>query len=376
MDQKDIKKEAYVEVDQNMLIKNSIGKTDVKFYDVREQPFELYGFYNPLTEPFFRRLPQEVAEATSPGVAKLARESAGGRVRFSTDSSYIAIKVEMGPYARSSHTTLCNSAGFDLYEDTDTDSRFIKAYLPPYKFENDYEQVLEVGGRRMRNFTINFPIHGLVKNLYIGIEETARLGTGKKYRNSKPVVFYGSSIVHGTAASRPGLIYQSIISRRMNLDFINLGFSGKALGERAIVEYMAGLDMCLFVCDYDHNAPNAAFLRDTHQKVYDTFRSINPDTPYIMISRPNIATNQREFAERRDVIIDTYRHALAAGDKRVYYIDGESFFLGKYENECTMDAVHPNDLGFVLMADGIESEIRRAVSDIEAAGEMLTGFAD
>ena len=61
-------------------------------------------------------------------------------------------------------------------------------------------------------------------------------------------------------------------------------------------------------------------------------------------------------------IIDTYRHALSLGDKNVYYIDGESFFLGKYENECTMDAVHPNDLGFVLMADGIESEIRRALA--------------
>lgn len=362
MSDKDIKTEVYVEVDRNMIIETTIKEPDVRFHDVRKPPFELYGFYDPYGQPYFRRLPADVAEATSPGVARLSRESAGGRVRFTTDSSYIAIKVKLGPYGRNSHITLCNSAGFDLYEDTETDSRFIKPFLPPYNFENDYEQIIKLGSRRRRSVTINFPVHALVKDVYIGLQEGASLEPGKKYSNSKPVVFYGSSIVHGTAASRPGLTYEAIISRRLNLNYINLGFSGQAKGEPVLVEYMSGMDMCLFVCDYDHNAPTAAFLRETHRTVYDLFRQKNSDTPYIMISRPNIATNQSEFAERRAVVIDTYRHARLLGDRNVYYIDGESFFLGKYENECTMDAVHPNDLGFVLMADGIESEIRRVMA--------------
>lgn len=360
----EIKKEAYVEVDKNMVVETSIAEPDIKFYDVRRPPFELYGFYDPLGQPIFRRLPEEIATATSPGVARLARESAGGRVRFTTDSSYVAIKVEVGPVAHHPHTTLCNSAGFDLYEDTDSDHRFIKAYLPPYGFEGSYEQIIKVGGvRRPRSFTINFPIHCVVKNLYIGLQEDAILEPGKKYRNRLPVVIYGSSIVHGTAASRPGLTYESILTRRLDMDIVNLGFSGQAKGEPVLIDYIAGLDMCLFVCDYDHNAPTAAFLRETHQRVYDIFRARKPDTPYIMISRPNIATNPGEFAERRDVVIDTYRRAREAGDRNVYYIDGETFFCGKYENECTMDAVHPNDLGFTLMADGIESEIRRALAE-------------
>ena len=358
----EIKKDAYVEVDKNMVVESSIGEPDVKFYDVRRQPFGLYGFYEPLSQPTFRRLPDEVAKSASPGVARLAPESAGGRVRFTTDSSYVAIKVELGPYGRHPHTTLCNSAGFDLYEDTDTDHRFITAFLPPYNFDHDYEQIIRLGSRRRRSFTINFPIHGVVKNLYIGLQADATLEPGKKYLDIAPIVFYGSSIVHGTAASRPGLTYQSILCRRLDIDYMNLGFSGQAKGEVPLVEYMAGLDMCIFVCDYDHNAPNVEFLRDTHQRVYDVFRAKRPDTPYIMISRPNVATNPGSFAERRDVIIDTYRYARALGDRNVYYIDGETFFCGKYENECTMDSVHPNDLGFTLMADGIESEIRRVLA--------------
>ena len=93
-----------------------------------------------------------------------------------------------------------------------------------------------------------------------------------------------------------------------------------------------------------------------------TTRGFTPeDMPIIMVTRPNVATNGASAMERKDVVIDTYRAARDAGDSNVYYVDGESFFLGKYENECTMDGVHPNDLGFTLMAEGIESEIRRAL---------------
>jgi hypothetical protein len=83
-----------------------------------------------------------------------------------------------------------------------------------------------------------------------------------------------------------------------------------------------------------------------------------------MISKPNLATNLGESNEKRkDIILDTYRYARNLGDKNVYYIDGESFFMGKYEYECTLDAVHPNDLGFILMADGIEDTIRIALAN-------------
>ncbi len=74
--------ESYINIDKNMVVNATIGDTEVTWYDVRQAPFSLHGFYEPLTEPFFRRVPGEVAAATSAGVDKLSRESAGGRVRF------------------------------------------------------------------------------------------------------------------------------------------------------------------------------------------------------------------------------------------------------------------------------------------------------
>lgn len=362
--------QGYVEVDRNMIIETSIEEPDIKFHDVRQAPFNIYGFFDPYGQPYFRRLPADVAEATNPGVVKLSKESAGGRVRFSTDSSYVAIKAVMPILGRNSHTPLEASAGFDLYEDYPNfgESRYVKSFLPPYKSDGGYEQIIRLGSRKMRHFTINFPLHSCVKDLYVGIQEDATLVEGLKYRNTLPIVIYGSSIVHGTGATRPGLIYSNILTRRLNMDIFNLGFSGNAKGEDAITDYLSSLSMCIFICDYDHNAPNVEHLRSTHQRMYDRFRAVQPDTPYVIVSRPNIATNPATGIERRDIIIDTFRHARESGDRRIWYIDGESFFLGKTENDCTIDTVHPNDMGYSLMADGFECTIKYI---LETCGDIL-----
>ena len=360
--------EAYVEVDKNLIVAEKIGKPDVKLYNVKEEPFSLYGFYDPYGQELFRRLPAEVAEATSPGVARLAKGTPGGRVRFATDSSYIAIKAVMPVVGRGSHVPLAAYAGFDLYEDYDGfgESRFVKAFLPKYDLMGGYEQVIELGERRMRYFTINFPLTSNISELYVGIEENATLAEGLKYRNAKPIVIYGSSIVHGTGATRPGYVYSNILTRRLNMDVMNLGFGGNAKGEDAIVDYMRELPMCIFICDYDHNAPNPEHLKNTHLRMYQRFREVNPDTPYVIISRPNIATYTVSAPyERRDIIYDTLRYAKEQGDTRIWYIDGESFFLGANENDCTIDTVHPNDMGYSLMADGIEATIRQIMMDVD-----------
>ena len=355
-------REAYVEVDKNLAIETVVTEPDVRYHDVRRAPFTLYNFEEPANDTIFRRVPADVAEATNPGVVKLAQETAGGRVRFSTDSQYIAIRAEFAVVGRNSHMTLAQSAGFDLYEDTAADSRFIKAFLPPYKMEDGYEQIVRFGSRRMRHFTIHFPLHSRIRNLYVGLQEDATPGEELPYRNRKPIVIYGSSIVHGTGACRPGLCYSNILCRRLNMNVLNYGFSGNAKGEPAIANWLAEKEMSLFISDYDHNAPTPEHLAATHLPLYEAIRAKHPDIPYIMISKPNVATNITAANEqRKDIILDTYHHALAAGDRNVYYIDGESFFQGKYEYDCTLDGTHPNDLGYVLMADGIEDTIRLAL---------------
>ena len=158
--------------------------------------------------------------------------------------------------------------------------------------------------------------------------------------------------------------YPAIISREFNMDFRDIGFSGMAKGEKVLAEWMAELPMSVFVCDYDHNAPTVEHLEATHYALYETIRAKNPDLPYIMVTRPDYWTmpcDQDAILRRRDVIMSSYLKARAAGDKNVYFIDGLSFNVAPHQYDMTMDSVHPNDSGFIRMADTIGTVIRHAL---------------
>ena len=356
--------ENYINIDKNMVVATTIGDAEVVWRDARSTPFALHGFHDPLNTPYFCRVPSEVAKATSAGVDKLSREAAGGRVRFSTNSPYIAIRAKFLAVGRASHVNLLSCAGFDLYVDGQFGSRFVKPFSMPYDMVDTYEQILHLEGDAMRSYTINFPVHAVVETLEIGLKPDALLESPRPYRDIKPVLFYGSSIVHGTAATRPGNTYSAILSREMNLDFRNIGFSGQAKGEPAIANWMATLPMSVFVCDYDHNAPTVEHLEKTHYPMYEIIREKNPDVPYIMVTRPDywtLASEQERILQRRDVIMSSYLKARATGDKNVYFIDGISFNVAPHQYEMSVDACHPNDAGFVRMADTIGSVIRHAL---------------
>lgn len=348
-------------VDKNLRVENKIGETDVCFYDVREEPFDVYGLYNYREESSFKRLPDEVGQNTNAGVARLYTNTAGGRVRFATDSPYIAIQAEMSQISHMPHMPLISSAGFDLYLDCPQSgvSRFYDIFKPAVGIKDGFEAKLTFNDKKLRYITINFPSYSSVTSLKIGLQQGAGLGHGLKYRESLPIVYYGSSITQGACSSRPGNAYENIISRRTNTDFINLGFSGSAMGEEIIARYMATIPMSAFVSDYDHNSPSVDDLKLTHKRLYEIVREKNPDIPYLIISKPDF--NRRYYQTgvlRRDVIYDTYRLAREQGDKNVYYIDGSSLFRTVNEDMCTVDNSHPNDYGFYLMADAIESELR------------------
>jgi hypothetical protein len=263
------------------------------------------------------------------------------------------------------HMTRLGVRGFDLYvDDPDTKtSAFYGSFFPPNTIKDGYESIIKFEDNSLRYLTLNFPLYNDVSELYIGLEGGSELGSGVTYRNEKPVVFYGSSITQGGCASRPGNCYQNMISRRLDLDYVNLGFSGNGKAEDAIVDYMATLPMSAFVSDYDHNAPNVEYLAATHFKMYEKIRAAHPDIPYIMITRPDFRQVKQKGKDdsvaRRRVILDSFYKARENGDKNVYFIDGESFFAGEYEDSCTVDGCHPNDLGFSKMADVIGNCLKK-----------------
>lgn len=351
------------EIDQNLRIAAAVTEPDIVWQDARSAPFSIYGLYDIPHAPF-RRMPDEVAQAVSPGVAKLAHNTAGGRIRFSTDSDIVAIHALMPTVTHFPHMALSGSAGFDLYiDDPQTESsRYWRTFMPPKDMQDGYESLIRFPSKKLRYITLHFPLYSDVDTLMIGVRDSAILGAGMSYRNDKPVVYYGSSVTQGGCASRPGNSYQSIISRRMNLDHINLGFSGSGKAEDKMIAYLASLPMCAFVSDYDHNAPTPEHLQKTHCKLYQAIRAAHPDIPYLMLSRSEIERDYDENILRRSIVMDTYRYARENGDRNVYYIDGMSVFRGIDEDICTVDGTHPNDCGFAKYADVVGAELKRALT--------------
>jgi hypothetical protein len=350
-------------VDKNMNTISTIDLPDAVFHDVRKEPFQVYGLYEYKNVGLFRRIPEEVARATSPSVLRLHTNTAGGRVRFSTDSDFVAIRAVMPFVCRFNHMPLTASAGFDLYIDDPVTgiSRYHRTFRPPLDMEGGYESVVQFSKKMLRHFTIHFPSYSDVASLHIGLQPNAQLGQGMAYRAGDPVVYYGSSITQGACASRPGNAYQNVIARQLNMDYVNLGFSGAGKAEPSIVEYMPTLPMSAFVCDYDHNAPDWEYLKSTHFPLYQAIRTKRPDIPYIMVSRPDFDCDTYDKnILRRKVIQESYHRARKQGDNNVYFVDGNGIFRGPFEDMCTVDAIHPNDLGFARMADAIGCELRRA----------------
>lgn len=355
------------QIDKNLQVSGSVQGEDLIFHNVRNSPFVVYGLLPGKAGEPFRRLPLSLAEQVNEGVLRIHRNTAGGRVRFATDSDCVAIRVIMPEMRCMPHMPFLGSAGFDLYEQESGKYSYRGSFIPPIDSEEMYESIIQFDEPKKRDLIIHFPLYSSVDDLFVGIRPGSVLEAGERYSNPKTILYYGSSITQGGCASRPGNCYTNILSRNLDVNHINLGFSGSGRGELLMSDYIAKQDINIFVYDYDHNAPNTEYLAQTHEAFFLNIREKRPDLPIIMASRtdsPKIPSIACDTLRRRDVILKTYENALKRGDQNVQFVDGMHIFdkcsvLDAAADSCTVDGIHPNDLGFACMANAFEEAIRK-----------------
>ena len=342
------------QIDKNFVIEER-GGVNVKAIRINELTRGLYGVYYNAEKSRFERMPEEVASKVNPGVHRQATNTAGGRLRFSTDSDILEMEMKCGGFTRFSHMPLSGTAGFALCEDDGVTSYHVGTFMPPWEAKDGYSGKLKLRGGK-RSYTLYFPLYNDVFDLTLYVSENAQFSVGAEYKDVKPILYYGSSITQGGCASRPDGAYQARICKWNNIDFINLGFSGSAKGEEVIVDYLAGIDCSIFVCDYDHNAPNAEFLDNTHYSLYQRYRQARKDTPILFVTRPDY-DYAGDGEKRRKVVLSTYRKAKKAGDNNVYFMDGRKFYGKGDRTVFAVDTCHPTELGFEAMAKHIYKKI-------------------
>jgi hypothetical protein len=309
----------------------------------------------------FRRLPPRAEALVPPGVWGNAQSSSGVRICFRTNAAEMHVRVELNHASGMAHMPSTGQSGVVLFEGEPYRQRpWGQAF--PAGSQTEYEGCLFSGvSRATREFALWLPLYNGVRKLEIGVTKGARISPPSAAVLAKPVVFYGTSITMGGCAHTPDADFPSIISRRLNLDTINLGFSGCGKGEPEVAELLAEIDAAMFALDYAANV-DAARLKKTLPSVVGILRARHPDTPILLMSRTlGYAAHYSEASWRgmealRDTMIQFYATMRRKGDANIHFIDGNALLT-----PCTelvhSDGGHPTSAGFAMMADRLAPQI-------------------
>jgi len=339
-----------------------------------KKPFHIAGFPWMEEEGIYRRLPLASARDLPPAVDTLAYCTAGGQIRFRSNTSQLAVKVRLAGPANMYHMPATGQCGLDCYVGEPGQEQ----YIATTKFDPkaaEYEALLfHWGTKREICITLNLPLYQGIEEMWIGVDNDAAVSAPPPYASNKKVVVYGTSITQGGCASRPGMCYTNILSRMIPLEFINLGFSGAGKGEPELAMLMAEINNpALFVLDYEGNTGAANNIARTLPTFIRLLRERHPAVPIVVTSKargPAPAYNEeRELLNelRRNIQRQHVEQLWAAGDEHIYFVNGYEYKMGEAAGECTVDGTHPTDLGLWHIAKSLEKTIRDLVKYDERA---------
>lgn len=313
----------------------------------------------------FCRMDPEVLPEMSEGVQALAWHTSGACVRFRAKCRKFGIRMTLRSGDDMGHMPRTGISGLDVYVGLGSESRFVQSTRPEYgKTLVETEVILPAGEDEV---TLWLPLYNGLTDLQLGFYEGEEPVSPMPHRRGK-ALFYGSSITQGGCASRTGNSHVNMLARMLDCGIHNLGFSGNGKGEPEMADYIASLDFDVLVLEYDHNAPTAAYLKETHLPFLQRILKGHPDLPVLLVSKPDFGRNA-EDSVRREIIRDSYKWMKDRG-MRAIFIDGARLFNGPMADGCTVDGCHPNDLGFYRMATMMYPAVKELLDGEEAYSEL------
>jgi lysophospholipase L1-like esterase len=353
-------------LDKYMRLKDASLK-DLEWISPKDFPFCVSGLAWFKKERIYRRLPVKPEYPVRKAVDSLAACTSGGQLKFQSDTGKLAIYVELHDTADMNHMTATGQCGFDCY----IGNPGKQLYFSTIQYKNEkisYEYMLfDLPKNEMRNITLNFPLYQGVKEIYLGFEKEAGFLRPVPYADQTKIIVYGTSITQGGCATRPGMSFTNILSRRLNYEFINLGFSGNGRGEPELAKIISEIENPgLFVLDYEGNS-GFKQLKKTLPDFIRILRAKHKFTPIVVLSQISLAREKFNIdlknarQERKEFQYKTVKYFQKKGDKNIYFFDG-SVMLGRNFEECSVDGIHPTDLGFLRMADSISPFLKKIIS--------------
>jgi len=308
------------------------------------------------------RLPVTLQDSLRASIWPLAQCTAGKGFRFATDSRAIGVRYNLLTNMHMMHMADTGIKGTDLYvwDETQQQWRFVTSSRPvrkdtPVRPREDSIQnkvyVQNLDGK-MHEYMIYLPLYDGVRWIEIGVDSSATITQPQlnSPRSDQRIVFYGTSVTQGGCASRTGMVATSILQRQLNVEVVNLGFSGEGRMDYCIARAMTGIpDVAAFVIDPLGN--NTVPMVDTLTVNFiNILRHARPEVPIIMVEGEMFTYanyNQESGAtlrKKNSLWRDKYEQLLAENPNNLYYVTCDG--LTGPDAEGTVDGDHLTDLGF------------------------------
>lgn len=336
--------------------------SQLKFYDA--ECFPLFGTLVNPKHRVYQRLPDSLKTIARPAVWHLASNSSGLYIRFASNTSRVAVKWLLKENYTMNHMAMVGIKGLDLYSLERGGWQFVNAARPEGK-RNSVTIISNMTAKE-REFMLYLPLYDGVDSLLIGVDSLSAISAPKmdSPKAQPPVVFYGTSITQGGCASRPGMSYTNILSRKLNRQIINLGFSGNGRLDYEVARVMASSEASCYVIDCVPNCTETE-LKEKLKPFIAILRQSHPQTPIVLVEGPHfpyaefdtvVFDNLKAKAIALRVVYDTLR---IAGDKNIYFKASQKL-IGT-DQEATVDGIHFTDLGFMRYADDLYPVLKKLI---------------
>jgi len=359
-------------IDKNLSLEDKKENSLHWVNPLTSKDISIYGFAWIKQDQNYRRFAQtfdEVIKIISPNVDMLANMTAGGQVHFQTDSSVIAVDVELPGLSQMSRMTITAQSGFDCYIGNDYNSLKFHSSANFSCDSTSYRYIFfdNIPGKKL--VVLNFPLYNGVTGLKIGVSKQKKIFLPEPLPNWGRIIFYGTSITQGACAGRPGLCYTNIISRDLGIECLNFGFSGSAFGETDIAREISKIKNArMYIIDYEANAGTSGKLYTTLEPFIKVIRESYNYVPIIVVSRIKYLYDElfpTTLGKERKRIKDFQRNVVLKlnqmGDSNIHFIDGELLMNSDYD-ECSVDTIHPNDLGLYRIAKFLGKKIKKILN--------------
>ena len=322
------------------------------------------------TSNIFHRLPVSMKDQVRKAVWDLSENTAGEFIRFTTSATEIKVRYILSNKNFSMpHMPATGVSGLDLFSMGATG---IWSWYPGrYSFGDTctftFNNFIPVANTN--EFYLYLPLYNSVQWMSVGVADDARFSFSEK-KKDKPIVAYGTSIMQGAVASRPGLAWTNILARNINTTIINLGFSGNGRFEKPLFDLMASVDARLYILDCMPNLTGGVSAAEIKERVVygiNKLRERNKSVPVLLVEHAvgyapfYMDTLKLNTYHRSSIMISQIFNELkSSGIKDIFLLTDKEI---AFDINSTTEGLHPNDIGMMKYADAYEKKIRQILKE-------------